>query len=429
MADPNTPTNASATSLQNNPALLAQLLSLLAQQNSPNGASSSTTPSQSPPSASSLSPEATDKSSALTNNQSVGGQTYGNANGSDGQTGFVNQFPNPTNNMVGNAADNTQFAQVGAGSDLNARSDLSNEQTQASNSQFNQLLQGLLKKYQSTPPTAPTPAPAAQTAPPPPPTVPDNQAAYTPPSQAKIPGMSPPPSQSTLPAMTSNSADIQAKAATGQVTPATVPPTMSPSLSEKLGQGTIQPSDITSAGGPLQASTASGISPGSLPAAQPQTAVRSYLNGVPGNATPPTPSQSPTDWNPLASSTGGGKTVDLGSADAAQPMFSGGANSAQGGLDATTGANAAPLAPGGANYAAGGLDSAGNYDASGGAASVGGGPSGMQMGSAIGSGISKIGSAIAGAYAPIQLKNLPTLQQTQQAQPRPLVFTSPAMNQ
>jgi hypothetical protein len=417
MADPN-------TSPQNNPALLAQLLSLLAQQNSSNGAS--TAPSQSPPSASSLSPEAADKSGTVTNNSPVGGMQYGNASGSDGQTGFVNQFPNPTNNMVGNAADNTQFAQVGAGSDLNARADLSNEQTQASASQFNQLLQGLIKQYQSTPTTSATAPTAAtlQAALAPSTVVPDNQAAYTAPSAAQIPGMSGPasqaPSQSTLPAMTSNSADMQAKAATGQVTPSTVPPTMAPSLSEKLGQGTIQPSDLTGpngAGGPLQASTGTGISPGSLPPTQ--TAVRSYLNGVPGNATPPTPSQSPTDWNPLASDpsmSGIDQSAQSGYYNALNPATS----------STTPGAMKTPYDP-----SKGVLNTASDPDPDPGLEGTGIQPGGggmtPGMGSALASGVGKIGSAIAGAYAPIQLKNLPTLQQTQQAQPKPLVFTSPQM--
>ena len=143
-----------------------------------------------------------------------------------------------------------------------------------------------------------------------------------------------------------------------------------------------------------------------------QTAVRSYLNGVPGNSTPPTPSQSPTNWNPLA-----GKTQDLGSVDAAAPAGFGGSNYAQGGLDAMAGADAAPLSKGGANYAAGGLDSGADT-------SIGGGGMTPQMGSALASGIGQIGSAISKAYAPIKLGYIPPVQQV-----KPLVFGAPSMSQ
>ena len=92
--------------------------------------------------------------------------------------------------------------------------------------QFNQLVQGLLKQYQSQPPTAPT---AAQPVlPPPAPSVPDNQVAYTDPSKAVIPGMGAPSPVSTLP--------------------------QAPSLPTQLQQGMTQ-KDIMAQGGPLQAST------------------------------------------------------------------------------------------------------------------------------------------------------------------------------
>jgi hypothetical protein len=253
--------------------------------------------------------------------------------------------------------------------------------------QFNQLLQGLLKDrnlFQTAAPAAPQPAPQVASAPPPPPSVPNVQAAYTPPSQAQIPGMQ--------------------------------------TLAHQVQAGTASPTAITQAGGPLQASTGSGIPQGSMPstlqfpaqciprpadnagtqnivntsgqatgglgsaaagAAQiPQNALKAYqrtqqlqANGF----SPATRNFSPSSTlNPSV-----GTTQDLGSVDAAPAMGFGGSNYASGGLDAMTGADAAPLSAGGANYAAGGLDS--GADAStggagrGSAASIGGSvPGGIQ---------------------------------------------------
>jgi hypothetical protein len=119
------------------------------------------------------------------------------ASGSDGQTGF-------TNSPV-------QYQQY--------QNALNGAQTQLQGNQLNQLLGGLLKQYQSQSPSAAA-APVA-VAPPPPPPVANNQAAYTAPSAAQIPGMA--------------------------------------NLAQQVQAGTASPTAITAAGGPLQASTGSDL--------------------------------------------------------------------------------------------------------------------------------------------------------------------------
>lgn len=320
--------------------------------------------------------------------------------------------------------------------------DMDSIKQQAQSAQFEQLIKGLLNDknlFKSPAPTAssfvtPTGQVTPLSAP-----VPNNQVSYTDPTKAAAPGMgqdlSTLPVQSniqaipnatpgmmpsmsnptaTLPAMTTTSDAIQSQAGSGQMTPLNVPPTMAPALSDQLQKGMSQ-KDIMKQGGPLQASTDSGITPGSMPTpvAQPGPASRSYSSNPFSTQTPITlPSQTPSAI---------GTTQNLGPVDGSKSMIAGGANYAQGGLDAATGANATALTPGGANYAAGGLDSTGDYGASGGAASVGGG-SGAAMGGAIASGIGQIGAALQKAYTPIKLG---PIQQVQQ--PKSPVFGIPMM--
>lgn len=306
--------------------------------------------------------------------------------------------------------------------------------TNPQSAQFNQLLQQL-QNSQSTPVPAPVTAPIAPPAIAP---VANNQAAYTDPSQARIPGMGvkapvatpgvlpsvaqAPPPPSTLPGLTTTSNALQAKAAAGQITPQTVPPTMAPALADKLGQGTIQPSDITGAGGPLQASTSNGITQGSLP---PQ---------VQAPAVQPTPSRS-YSTNPFSAPDANTQITLPSNTPGASGMIGNisgvsGAQVPAGNVTPVTGSTGQVSMPSGIDGASGYVADVPGVSASQAAASANtpnGGGMTPGMGSALASGIGKIGSAIAGAYAPIPLKNLPTLQQTQEAQPKPLVFTSPRM--
>lgn len=448
MADPN-PTTASANP-SSNAALLSQLLALL-QQGGSNGT---------PPSAATLPNQSTNSQTTQTGSgmmttapgpaaTTIDGvqfpgppRTVTNANGTfdiapEGMPSFGGNTSGG-NSGYGYQAPGNQMSQSGA-ANYDTWMNTANE-TQNS-SQFNQLLQGLIKQYQSTPPpTAPATAPI--TAPLPAPVV-NNQAAYTDPSKAVIPGIgvnrqitpppgtlpsvSHPPPPSTLPGMTTTSDALQAKAATGQITPQTVPPTMAPALADKLQQGTIQPSDVTGAGGPLQASTGSGITQGSLPPQSQTPATASAVQPTPSRSYSTNPFSAPNANTQitLPSNTPGGSGM-IGNISGVS-----GAQVPAGNVTPVTGSTGQVAMPSGIDGASGYVANVPGVSSSQAAASANtpSGGSGMtpQIGSALASGIGKIGSAIAGAYKPITL-NVPPLPQDLQ-NPKPLTFSAPAMTQ
>jgi hypothetical protein len=316
------------------------------------------------------------------NSQSVGGSQYGNASGSDGQTGFVN-----------NPQDYARYqGQVNAA------------QTGQNTQDLNQLLGGLLKQYQSSQASSAAAAPVAPPLPPPPPNV---QSPYTAPSAAQIPGMQ--------------------------------------SLAQQVQAGTASPTAITAAGGPLTASSGSGLQfPGQYnPVGQSMSTqgvgisapTVSPLAGLSGAASiPASVMQTYQRANQLQSNGFGPasrsyspSTQDLGSVDSTAnlPLGVGGQNYAQGGLDLPSGADAPALGVGGANYSQGGLDlGAESSGASDGAASVGGGGA-AGIGGSVAGGIQAIGDAIQKMYTPIKL-NIPPIQPGLQ-QPKPVVDNPPVM--
>jgi hypothetical protein len=410
-----------STDLQNNPALLSQLLALLSQSNGGSGTApgvlqpASNVATNSNGSAfqlgvggqpTSMNPGSDPNTSAWDsatgqqfwngkpinasgsyieppgNNSSVGGSQYGMASGSDGQTGFVNSPP--------------QYQQY--------QNQLNGAATQQNSQQLNQLLQGLINNRSATPA-------AASSAPPPPPVaaaVPNNQAAYTAPSAAQIPGMN---LATQLQAGMPQSA-IMAQG--GPKTASTGSGLQFPGQYNPVGQS------MSSQGIGISAPTASPLAGLSGAASIPMTALQTYQRAQQlqnQGFGPATRNFSPSSSiNPSV-----GTTQDLGSVDAVAPMGAGGSDYAAGGLDAMTGANAAPLSAGGANYAAGGLDS--GSDASIGAGGGAGAASGA--GSAAAGLIQGVGNAIQKAYTPIKL-NIPAIQPGLK-QPTPPVFTSPQM--
>jgi hypothetical protein len=404
----------SSTDLQNNPALLSQLLALLGQANggstpgtlqpaAPNtltnnqnqtfqlGAGGLPTPENPGSSPTSSAWDATtggqfwngrpvsyNASGAYIppplNNNSVGGSQYGNASGSDGQTGFVNTP--------------SQYQQY--------QNALNGAQTQLQGSQLNQLLGGLLKQYQSQQ----TPA-VASAAPPPPPVAPpvaNNQMPYTPPSQAQAPGMN-------LASQLQNGMTQQAimaqggpKTASTDTSNLQIPSQYIPNQATTVGtQGLVNQSGQAAGGLGSALTGAANIPVQAMQAYQKAQTLQNNGFGPAARSYSPTP----INWDPNAqldgssySPTPAGVSGYIGNAS--------GSAADNGGMDGTSGF----------------IGTGAGDDASAGA----GAGAAAGMGAGIAGGISAIGQAIASAYKPIALRPIPQVQM-----PQSPTFSSPAM--
>jgi hypothetical protein len=190
-----------------------------------------------------------------------------------------------------------------------------------------------------------------------------------------------------------------------------------PSLATKLQTGAIQPSDITGAGGPLMASTGSGIQPGSLPASptiQPSYSSGPALRSYAPPTTPLTPKASAAqggsiEANPAAYNNPGNVFVNQpGQPAVAYP-------------DATaTNTNAGAVVNNSATDTSTAIPDA---TASGAGMAGGSGPSPKQYGSVIASGIGALGKAL----MPVSISNSAATKIDASRLPRAPLATFPAM--